>query len=148
MIQAICYCADCRKMSNAQTWQVPQDTFKILSGEPKVYTKKSDFDRVYLPSITPSSTSLTCSLQEINSHFCSACGTVLYRTGGSPQVEGMVGIRAGILDDQTTINEKPPQIEVYVDKRPDWVQMVEGAMQMNSKYEMLDGGDMMKASQA
>jgi hypothetical protein len=50
----------------------------------------------------------------------------------------MVGIRAGILDDQSLLNEKPPQIEVYVEKRPKWMKNVEGAVQLNGKYEILE----------
>ena len=86
--------------------------------------------------------------QEINSHFCPTCGTTLYRTGGAPNVAGMVGIRAGVLDDQSIINEKSPQIEVYVEKRPNWIQKVEGAVQLNGKYEVLEGGELMKAGEA
>ncbi len=43
---AICYCDDERKMSNVQTYQVPKQNFTLVAGEPKVYTKVSDFDRV------------------------------------------------------------------------------------------------------
>jgi hypothetical protein len=50
----------------------------------------------------------------------------------------MVGIRAGILDDQNLLNEKPPQIEVYVEKRPKWMKKVEGAVQLDGKYEILE----------
>lgn len=52
----------------------------------------------------------------------------------------MVGLRAGVLDDQSIVNEKPPQIEVYVERRPDWVKQVEGAVQLNAKYEVVGGG--------
>ena len=50
----------------------------------------------------------------------------------------MVGIRAGVLDDQSILNEKPPQIEVYVEKRPKWMGKVEGAVQLNGKYEIVE----------
>jgi hypothetical protein len=33
-------------MSNVQTYQVPKQNFTLVAGEPKVYTKVSDFDRV------------------------------------------------------------------------------------------------------
>ena len=45
---AICYCDDDRKMSGAQTFQVPKQNFTLVAGEPKVYTKVSDFGRVCL----------------------------------------------------------------------------------------------------
>lgn len=44
--KAICYCNDDRKMSNVQTYQVPEGNFTLVAGTPKIYTKKSDFDRV------------------------------------------------------------------------------------------------------
>ena len=64
----------------------------------------------------------------------------MYRTGGSPNVAGMVGIRAGVLDDQSILNEQPPKIEVYVERRPKWMQKVENAYQLSGKYEVLEQG--------
>ena len=126
-------------MSNAQTHQVPEGQFKLEAGTPKVYTKKSDFDRVRTFPTSLARFFLIKLFQEINSHFCPTCGTTLYRTGGAPNVKGMVGIRAGVLDDQTILNEKPPQIEVYVERRPKWLGKVDGALQLNGKYEVLEG---------
>jgi hypothetical protein len=50
----------------------------------------------------------------------------------------MVGIKAAVLDDQTPLNEKPPQIEVYVERRPKWMMKLEGATQLNGKYEVVE----------
>ena len=63
----------------------------------------------------------------------------MYRTGGSPQVEGLVGLRTGCLDDQSAIRNTPPMMEVYVEQRPIWRAKIEGAMQLNGKYEPVDG---------
>lgn len=79
-------------------------------------------------------------MKKINAHFCGTCGTTLYRTGGAPNVENMVGVRAGVLDDQTPLNEEPPKIEVYVEKRPKWLSKVAGAVQLNGKYEIVEEG--------
>ncbi|KPI36072.1 uncharacterized protein AB675_1648 [Cyphellophora attinorum] len=98
--------------------QVPKETFKITStAQPKEFTMVSDHDR------------------EITSHFCPNCGTTLYRTGGNPQVANMIGLRAGTLDDQEPLRAQAPMIEVYVDKRASWRPKLEGAMQMNGRYE-------------
>lgn len=43
--QAICHCKDDRKIG-VPCFQVPKENFKIDSGVPKIWTKKSDFDRV------------------------------------------------------------------------------------------------------
>ena len=45
---AICHCNDDRKMSGGQTYQIPKQNFTLVAGEPKVYTKVSDFGRVCL----------------------------------------------------------------------------------------------------
>lgn len=55
--------------------------------------------------------------QKINNHFCSTCGTTLFRTGGEPSMSDKVGLRAGVLDDQSIL-DKPPALEVYVERRP------------------------------
>lgn len=60
----------------------------------------------------------------------------------------MVGIRAGVLDDQTLLNENPPQIEVFVERRPKWIQKIEGAVQLKGQTEVVDGGDMVGAKEA
>lgn len=79
-------------------------------------------------------------LQEINLHFCGTCGTGLYRTGGSPNVQDMVGIRAGVLVDDPLLDEAP-KIEVYVEKRPKWRAKIEGAMQLSGKYDVVEEGE-------
>ncbi|RQM06751.1 hypothetical protein DH86_00003934 [Scytalidium sp. 3C] len=44
---------------------------------------------------------------------------------------------AGTLDDQSIL-DTPPAIEVYVERRPPWIKQVEGAVQLNGKYEVLE----------
>lgn len=131
-------------MSNLQTFQVPQQNFKLEAGTPKVYTKVSDFGRVRSSPVLLVEPSLfiaelTIVLQEINLHFCSTCGTSMYRTGGSPRVQEMVGIRAGVLVDDPLLDEAP-KMEVYVEKRPKWRAKIEGAMQLSGKYEVIEEG--------
>lgn len=41
----------------------------------------------------------------------------MFRTGGEPAMKDNVGLRAGVLDDQSIL-DKPPAIEVYVERRP------------------------------
>ena len=75
--------------------------------------------------------------QDITNHFCATCGTVLFRTGGYPGNADKIGLRAGVLDDQSLLNA-PPMVEVYAERRPPWVQPIEGAIQLNRKYEPID----------
>ncbi|KAI1780813.1 Mss4-like protein [Hypoxylon cercidicola] len=118
VFRAICYCHDDRKMANTQIFQVPKDSFSVTQGEPKTYTKVSDHGT------------------RITNHFCATCGTTLYRSGGGEATRDKIGVRAGVLDDQSLL-DTPPAIEVYVEKRPPWIKQVEGAIQLNGKYEMV-----------
>ncbi|KAI7786191.1 hypothetical protein LA080_004575 [Diaporthe eres] len=115
---AICYCHDDRKINNFTVYQVPKKNFSVTQGKPKIYTKTSDHGN------------------EINNHFCSTCGTTLFRTGGEPAMKDNVGLRAGVLDEQRIL-DKPPAIEVYVERRPRWVKPIEGAIQLNRNYELV-----------
>ncbi|KAI2610642.1 Mss4-like protein [Hypoxylon fragiforme] len=116
--RAVCYCHDCRKMANLQVFQVPKVNFSVTQGQPKIYTKVSDHGN------------------EISNHFCETCGTTLYRTGGAAINHDKIGLRAGVLDDQTPL-DTPPTMEVYVEQRPPWVKRVEGAVQLSKKYEVV-----------
>ena len=82
----------------------------------------------------------TC-YQDINTHFCDTCGTQLFRTGGAPEVAGCVGIRAGVLDDPSIVEETSPRIEVFTERRPKWMKRVDGAMQLNSQYDLVEEGN-------
>ncbi|KAI1506407.1 Mss4-like protein [Biscogniauxia marginata] len=115
---SICYCYDDRKLANMQVFQVPRSSFSVTQGEPKVYTKRSEHGN------------------EISNHFCPTCGTTLYRTGGAAVNKDNVGIRAGVLDDQSFV-DTPPSLEVYVERRPPWIKQVEGAVQLNGRYERI-----------
>ncbi|GIZ43774.1 hypothetical protein CKM354_000698900 [Cercospora kikuchii] len=107
-------------MADISVYQIPKQNFKIISGTPKTWTKRSDFDR------------------EITNHFCATCGTVLFRSGGNPNVQDCIGLRAGVLDDQNIINETVPKIEVFPERRPKWRNKIEGAIQLKGQVEILE----------
>ncbi|RDW75502.1 hypothetical protein BP6252_06644 [Coleophoma cylindrospora] len=115
---AICYCHDDRKINNFAVFQVPKANFSITQGEPKVYTKKSDHGN------------------DISNHFCPECGVTLFRTGGEPKMKDNIGLRAGVLDDQTIL-DKPLGIEVFVERRPPWIKPIDGAIQLNGMYQLV-----------
>ena len=120
--QAICYCDDDRKMSSTQVWQIPKANFTVEAGELKTFNKVSDHGH------------------DIQTHFCPTCGTAMYRTGGAASVQELIGLRVGVLDDQTVLNEQAPEVEVYVERRPTWISRISGATQLSSKYEILEHG--------
>lgn len=56
--------------------------------------------------------------------------------------EGIVNVKAGIIDDVDWVEEHgQPEIEVYVERRPKWLGKVEGAVQLNAKYEVVEVGE-------
>ncbi|OTA85285.1 hypothetical protein M434DRAFT_36167 [Hypoxylon sp. CO27-5] len=118
VFRAICYCYDDRKMANIQVFQALKSSFSVAKGKPKTYTKVSDHGH------------------KITNHFCATCGTAMYRSGGAKINHDIIDVRAGVLDDQNILDD-PPAIEVYVERRPPWVKKVEGAIQLNGKYEVV-----------
>jgi hypothetical protein len=79
---------------------------------------------------------LTWQSQDIHTHFCPSCGTALFRTGGVPAMADFIGLRAGVLDDQTIL-DKAPMMEVYVEKRMKWLKPVDGAIQLDGEYQVV-----------
>lgn len=47
-----------------------------------------------------------------------------------------VGLRAGALDDQSIL-DKTPMVEVYVERRMKWLKPVDGAMQLDAQYQVV-----------
>jgi hypothetical protein len=47
-----------------------------------------------------------------------------------------IGLRAGVLDDQTIL-DKAPMMEVYVEKRMKWLKPVDGAIQLDGEYQVV-----------
>ncbi|KAK3049327.1 hypothetical protein LTS18_012787, partial [Coniosporium uncinatum] len=50
----------------------------------------------------------------------------------SPQGTDLVRIRAGVLDDQSLVDEMPLQMEAYVERRPKWMRAIKAAVQLRS----------------
>jgi hypothetical protein len=47
-----------------------------------------------------------------------------------------IGLRAGVLDDQTIL-DKAPMMEVYVKKRIKWLKLVDGEIQLDAQYQVV-----------
>jgi len=47
-----------------------------------------------------------------------------------------IGLRAGVLDDQSIL-DKAPMMEVYVERRMKWLKPVDGAMQLDAQYQVV-----------
>ena len=54
--------------------------------------------------------------------------------------DDILNIKAGVLDDPGWIDTHgKPMLEVYVDRRIKWIPKLEGVMQLNSKYGVIEG---------
>lgn len=74
----------------------------------------------------------------MTNHFCSTCGTLLYRvSSGFP---GMSITRIGTIDDFTLQETKlKPRVEQFVDCRVAWLKGADGVKQVKG-HDALDGG--------
>ena len=81
------------------------------TGKPKEITKQAD------------------SGKKITSHFCSDCGTTLFRTGES--FPGAIILKAGVLDDPKWANQNKPKGELYAPERVSWVAALDDVAQID-----------------
>lgn len=88
---------------------VPASGFKVEAGTPKAHSKIAD------------------SGYTVTSRFCDDCASVLWReTGLLPDVKI---IKAGVLDDENTLSDNKPGVEMFVGRRVSWLKALEGAEQ-------------------
>lgn len=104
VIEGNCHCPDCRRVSGSA--YAPTLFFSVeaveIAGEPAWYE------------------SVGGSGQPIRRGFCATCGTQLF---GRPTLRaGMIGIRAGTLDDPAQYR---PQADIFVAHAPPWDRMLD-----------------------
>ncbi|KAI4139103.1 MAG: hypothetical protein LQ341_004355, partial [Variospora aurantia] len=87
----------------------PTADLSLVSGAPKTMSKRTDKGNT------------------ITSYFCGECGTTLWRE--SDGIEGIKIVKAGILDE---MSDRPPDQELYSDRRAAWLPAIEGAEQKKS----------------
>ena len=64
----------------------------------------------------------------MKSHFCSTCGSLIYRT--SSGYPGKIALKVGNIDDDGKANQDYiPDVEIFTRTRAPWIQAVEGAKQ-------------------
>ncbi|KAL2069212.1 hypothetical protein VTL71DRAFT_15550 [Oculimacula yallundae] len=118
---ALCHCTDCRKLTGSPytyNFVVKTTDLKIF-GSPKGVAKTSD------------------SRNAIKNFFCSDCGTSLFghKVKSDGQPEETTIIRAGIFDDINFLNEMKPQLEIYTERRLEWLSPIEGVTQVVGMFE-------------
>ena len=98
----ICHCTDCQTLSGSAFRSVvptPEDKFKLLSGEPKIYVKTAESGAKRAQA------------------FCPECGTPIYATavGEGPKV---YGIRVGTARQRGDLR---PRTQYWVRSAQHWV---------------------------
>ncbi|TRM58527.1 Mss4-like protein [Schizophyllum amplum] len=108
--KAICHCLNCRKISGtaySTNVLIPADAFTVTAGTPKTYTWVGG------------------SGKPITSFLCGDCGSTMWIAAHS----GMKVVKAGTLDDADALDLAKPQAEIFVTRRANWVQEIQGAAQ-------------------
>ncbi|KAK4629425.1 hypothetical protein CLAFUW4_08151 [Fulvia fulva] len=114
----VCHCSDCHKIHSTMfgtNFVIPADVTTHNRGKEK------------LTMYSENHTTTTGNTME--NHFCSVCGTVMYRIGsGFP---GMLIGRVATVDDFELMESVlKPEVEEYVENRVGWLKGVEGARQV------------------
>ena len=98
----VCHCKDCQVLSGSPFRVVvpaPAENFKMLGGQPKIYTK----------------TAANGALR--NQAFCPACGTPIYGCAASGEIK-MYGIRAGTIRQR---DQLVPRHQYWTESAVPWI---------------------------
>lgn len=99
--QVACHCTSCQRQSGSafgMTLVVSEEDFRLLSGELKTWSSKSEAGRDKLGA------------------FCPHCGTRIYHKTGWRK--GMVSVKPGTLDDTRWLK---PEIHLWTSSKQPWV---------------------------
>ncbi|ROW05639.1 hypothetical protein VSDG_00107 [Cytospora chrysosperma] len=111
----VCNCTDCRKITAsmfASNFTVDNAYLKHLRGRENLKT--------YAQAKT------IASGNTMTNHFCSTCGTLMYRVSSGEPTKSV--LRIGTVDDFSLHETKlRPQIEIFTKTRVGWFSGVEGA---------------------
>jgi len=101
----ICHCTDCQSLSGSAFRTVvptPEESFKLLSGQPKLYVKKAE-------SGSPRAQA-----------FCPECGSSIYSTAVG-EGRKFYGIRVGTVRQR---DQLPPKTQYWVRSAQHWVDAI------------------------
>ena len=99
----VCHCKECQRQSGSafgMTMVVDEAALRIVQGEPKTFTRKTDSGR------------------ELLCGFCPQCGTRIYH---KPQYRpGTISVKPGTLDDTGWLK---PGTHLWTVRKQGWVQI-------------------------
>ena len=97
----VCHCSECQRQSGSafgMSLIVPAESFDLVQGELKTFTRKAD-----------SGATVECS-------FCPTCGTRIHHRPAA--MAGTVNIKPGTLDDTSWLS---PDIHIWTGSKQPWV---------------------------
>lgn len=100
----VCHCTDCQAISGGTfRWAVslPEADFRLLSGEPTVYSKRADNGRIS------------------HQFFCATCASPLYGRGDGEGPQE-VRLRLGTARQRADLK---PKVELWCGSAQDWVEV-------------------------
>jgi hypothetical protein len=104
-----CHCTECQRQSGSafgMSLIVPREAFRMLSGEPRTFTRKGD------------------SGLDVECAFCEGCGVRIYH---QPSVmKTTVNVKPGTLDDTSGLD---PLAHVWTSSKQAWVPIPDGVRQ-------------------
>jgi hypothetical protein len=101
-----CHCTECQRQSGSafgMSLVVPQQAFRMLSGEPRIFTRKAASGR------------------EVACAFCGECGNRIYHEPKYRQET--LNVKPGTLDDTSWLS---PALHVWTRSKQPWVPLPEG----------------------
>ena len=110
---AVCHCGECQRQSGSafgMSLIVPKDSFRLLAGAPKIFTRAAD-----------SGASVACA-------FCPDCGTRIYHAPTSKV--GTLNVKPGTLDDTSWL---APNVHVWTKNKQPWVLVPEGVKSLEGQ---------------
>ncbi|RFU34719.1 hypothetical protein B7463_g1664, partial [Scytalidium lignicola] len=110
----VCHCLTCQKFTGTAfttNIPVPKSNFKVFSGTPKTFNAKHH------------EVDMTLTI-----HFCSECGTVVYKEADGDAFKDVVLVQAGTMTDG--IDVQVPQAELWLKNKAKWLPTVEGTSQL------------------
>ena len=107
LVLVACHCTECQRQSGSafgMSLVVPRESFELLSGEPRTFTRKAD-----------SGGSVDCA-------FCGECGTRIFHSPS--KLPTTLNVKPGTLDDTSWLS---PAMHTWVSSKQPWVPIPEGA---------------------
>jgi hypothetical protein len=112
---SICHCTDCQSSTGSAfrtNVRVPGDAFKMLSGAPTIYIKRT------ADSGNPRAQA-----------FCPTCGSPIYSTTPGEGVQPSYVVRVGVLRERDQLS---PKVQNWTRSARPWVTQI-GALRSNEK---------------